>query len=125
MYRYAPHREGSAPGFFDFAGRAKYNAWSSQGKKYTGDDDDLAARTRYIDIAAGIGFDPRSAVDEDGQSKGGMGGKKISVLKASKHDEAMGDHPLHDAAAKGNVDDCGSLLRKHPELIDSKDDFVS
>ncbi|RSH95391.1 hypothetical protein EHS25_000478 [Saitozyma podzolica] len=125
------------PGIFDFAGRAKFDAWVTESAKY-GADRVGQARERYVALARGVGWTGQSlgAIEEDvdldrlddepetgrkERSGNGTGrGVKVSVMAEGPDERG----PIHDAVIDNDLDLVQSLLRKDKALTRTRDEMV-
>ena len=140
----------SRPGIFDFAGRAKWEAWSSTGKTYT--NRLVEAERRYLDIAQELGWkdgkgneatvaatstqashandnDYEDIWDDDTQQtkKSGAGamGNAVSTMVADNRAEQEVES-LHNLARSGNVEGLKIFISGHSDAdVNSKDEYVS
>jgi len=126
------------PGIFDFAGRAKWDAWASTGQMYA--DRASQAEQRYLDVARDLGWEEgagetasveatqksQSEVksdddiwDDDSQggkkSSGGtgMGNSVSTMLLETDTDREQGS--LHSLAIAGDIEGLKALVRNRPE----------
>lgn len=128
----------SRPGLLDFAGRAKWDSWQEQGKKYsTQPDPDGAAQARYVEIAKSLGW--KLGVDADDSAyvhnedsgkvsvKGVVTGTGVSVSTMSTPKCGIDDSgTIHGLAIAGDDQTLKRMLEANPSLnINQKDEFVS
>ena len=123
-------------------GRAKWDAWSSAGNKYSGPGH---AESRYIEIAKSLGWTEGAsieeqqakeeeevnldALDDEPESKGtgssSGGGLGLTVSKAQLPETAE-DRSTHGLAVDNDVGGLVSLLKKSPNVdLNARDEFVS
>jgi len=123
----------SRPSIFDMTGRAKWDAWTSVGKKYTQPKD---AQERYLQIAKSLGWSETTVVlsepsieqaDDDGSPSSkagpvsGMGGA-VSTMASAREEP---DQSLHGLAVSDDVAGLTRLLEMQPETdINGRDEFV-
>ncbi|KAJ6519726.1 ankyrin repeat-containing domain protein [Mycena sanguinolenta] len=121
------------PSIFDFAGRAKWDAWTAAGNTYTGK---LEAESRYLEIARSLGWTesavlPEGTKSEDiwdsdsnkprGESSGF--GTSVSAM-ARPEDDNESDTSLHGLAVSNNLQGLVSLLQDQPNVnLDVRDEF--
>jgi len=126
----------SRPGLLDFAGRAKWDSWQEQGKKYsTQPDPDGAAQARYVEIAKSLGW--KLGVDADDGAyghnedsgkisvKGVVTGTGVSVSTMSTPKCGIDDSgTIHGLAIAGDDQTLKRMLETNPSLdINQKDEF--
>ena len=111
--------------------RAKWDAWTSAGKKYTQPKD---AQERYLQLAKGLGWSEETVVlselsiEDDGRPSsqagpvsGGMGGA-VSTMASAREEP---DRTIHGLAVSDDVSGLTRLLEMQPETdIDGRDEFV-
>lgn len=126
----------SRPSIFDMTGRAKWDAWSTTGKKYS---DVQNAEARYIELAKELGWDEteqplpnkseankgkgKSNEGEEGDiwdseeesSTGGSGGLGPSVSTMA-HTKEASEKTLHGFAVENDVKGIEDLLAIVPDL---------
>lgn len=147
MLTVSPTPTTSRPGIFDFAGRAKWDAWSAAGKSYANQLEE--AERRYLDIARELGWkegdgeeakakkaqtsqpegDDDDIWDKDDAPKksGGSGGmgNVVSTMAAVEETEQEKE-TLHSLARIGNVEGFKEFLASHPGTdVNAKDENVS
>ena len=132
----------SRPSIFDFAGRAKWDAWKETGQKYA---DRRQAEERYIGIAKELGWQPGAAPvpepeakepkgeddiwdDEDEsqarQKSGGGMGNFVSTMQDEENERE--ETTIHALAIAGNEEWLRTLLETNPELdVNQRDEYVS
>ncbi|GLB36067.1 putative succinyl-CoA synthetase functions in the citric acid cycle (TCA), coupling the hydrolysis of succinyl-CoA to the synthesis of ATP and thus represents the only step of substrate- level phosphorylation in the TCA [Lyophyllum shimeji] len=131
----SPTPSASRPSIFDMTGRAKWDAWSSAGKKYTVRRE---AEDKYLEIARSLGWtedtviqpakaeqsDPDSIWDDDSQSsRGGSGGMGVSVSAMALPIEEA-DKSIHGLAVANDFTGLSELLDKQPETdVNEVDEF--
>ena len=140
------------PGIFDFAGRAKWDAWSSVGKAYV--NQPTEAEQRYLDIAKELGWKEGAGEvakaentqksqseakgdDEDiwddsdeeipsSKKSGGGGGLGTAVSTMAEASRTDVEESLHGLARTGEVKGFKSFLSSHPHTdVNARDENVS
>lgn len=109
------------PGFWDLAGRAKWDAWSQLG--------DLAkeeAMAQYTSLLSHVApeWDERQEEGRQPRAKGGMGPVFSSLAagaEAAGAEEAMGERTLHELAGEGDVEGLRRMLQQGTP-VDARDD---
>ena len=121
----------SCPGFFDFTGKAKWNAWNNLGEMSS-----LKAKEEYIRVFLSLcpDVDLEGEVSEEEEEKGsrsggGGGGGMGPVFSRMVFDEEEGDEEeegnkaiFTDIIRDGNIEKLRSLLENNPEIIHEKDE---
>jgi hypothetical protein len=126
-------------------GRAKWDAWSTAGKKYSDSQD---AEMRYLEIANKLGWNETDALpskrktnkgkgkinggedvdiwdSEDESSRSGGGGLGLSVSTMA-HSKEASEQTLHGFAVENNVKGIEDLLALVPDLdLNELDEHVS
>ncbi|KAI0687774.1 ankyrin repeat-containing domain protein [Cytidiella melzeri] len=155
LYKYltvSPTPATSRPGIFDFAGRAKWDAWSSAGKSYA-DNRTGEAERRYLDIAKELGWkegageaavaaaetsqasqsgdaDEEGVWDDDdspstkksGGGGGGMGNAVSTMTVVGQTEQE--ETSLHSLARTGDVEGLKAFMSSHPSInVNAKDEY--
>ncbi|KAJ7900246.1 ankyrin repeat-containing domain protein [Mycena olivaceomarginata] len=132
----SPLPASSRPSLFDFAGRAKFDAWTTAGNTYTTKAD---AESRYLEIARSLGWTEGASLPETTESEdiwdsdddaarptknsGESGGFGTSV-SAMARPEDQSDDSLHGLAVSNDLQRLVSLLQKEPGInLNAKDEF--
>ncbi|PSR75878.1 hypothetical protein PHLCEN_2v8792 [Hermanssonia centrifuga] len=140
----SPSPTSSRPSIFDFAGRAKWDAWKSTGQTYS--DRPLEAEKRYLEIARELGWhegassdakrppnEGHSQTEEDiwdsdsdsgrGQGSGGGLGAAVSTMTLER-DEGRDEGSVHSLAVLGKAEELKVYLNEHPGTnLDELDEF--
>ncbi|KAI0348378.1 ankyrin [Trametopsis cervina] len=138
----------SRPGIFDFAGRAKWDAWNAAGKAYK--DSGSEAEQRYTTIARELGWTEgagETATTEAAQTSqstseskpsddiwdddntprksGGNSGMGVIVSTITKEGETGREEgSLHAFAMQGDAKGLQAFLQQHTEInVDEKDEY--
>lgn len=136
------------PSLFDFAGKAKWDAWKSAGETYK--DRARDAEARYLEIARSLGWaegaEPEERRPKAGAEESGEGGeediwdKEEDAERWQKGNEsAMGritstmvvedegsESTLSNLAVAGNAGELVRYLQAHPEVdVNARDENVS
>ena len=123
-------------------GRAKWDAWSNTGKKYSNSEQ---AEGRYIEIAKSLGWVEGITIEEEdvdevdlnalddepelkekrsrsnASDSGGLG-LAVSKAQAPAHVE---DHSIHGLAVDNNIAGLTALLEKNMDVdLNTRDEFV-
>jgi len=127
----------SRPSIFDMTGRAKWDAWSSAGKNFTGSE---AAERRYLEIARSLGWTEDTLIDKETKDDGplshnweeegttssntgsirGMGGAVSSLVPPIEEP----DRSIHGLAISNDASALSALLENNPETNpDELDEF--
>lgn len=124
----------SRPSLFDFAGRAKWDAWDKVGKTYG--NSSAQVESRYLEIARSLGWteneisepaldrqtgsepetswDDELGVEIEWKKREGSGmGIAVSTMASS---EANDETSLSGLAISGNVESLKEFLRTHPSV---------
>ncbi|KAJ7071122.1 ankyrin repeat-containing domain protein [Mycena amicta] len=125
----------SRPSVFDWAGRAKFDAWTAAGNTIGSRTE---AETKYIAIAQSLGWkegaspvvqnEQEDTWDSDGEdstkaSGGGSGGFGTSVSAMSRP-EAAEDRSLHGLAVSNNLQTLTALVEQDPSIdLNARDEF--
>ncbi|KAF8736028.1 hypothetical protein AX14_001030 [Amanita brunnescens Koide BX004] len=129
------------PSIFDMTGRAKWDAWSNTGKKYSNSEQ---AEGRYIEIAKSLGWVEGITIEEEdvdevdlnalddepelkekrsrsnASDSGGLG-LAVSKAQAPAHVE---DHSIHGLAVDNNIAGLTALLEKNMDVdLNTRDEF--
>ncbi|KAI0094940.1 ankyrin repeat-containing domain protein [Irpex rosettiformis] len=143
----SPTPTSSRPSIFDFAGRAKWDAWSAVGKSYA--NQPAEAERRYLDIAQGLrweegageiakvekaqksqseGGDDEDIWDKDDASSStrsngaGVMGNAMSTMAVVEQTEQE-EESLHSLARAGNVDGFKVFLDSYPGIdVNARDE---
>jgi acyl-CoA-binding protein len=124
------------PSIFDMAGRAKWDAWSLAGQKYSNPKE---AESKYIELARSLGWSGVRSIPQPSERreetendiwdpeditsrKEGLG-MRMSTM-APEDTAQLQKEGLHYLAIENNVDALKALLDQQPNDIDGKDEFV-
>ncbi|TFK30361.1 ankyrin [Coprinopsis marcescibilis] len=140
LYKYltvSPTPTTSRPGILDFAGRAKWDAWSQAGKIYKTCQD---AESRYIKIASGFGWTEGTVIaktpgkstgpsaeediwDSDSEAERSSGGDGLGLFVSTmSRPEEASDSSLHGAAVQGDVARVKQLLKNSGQDVNKFND---
>ncbi|KAF8078707.1 acyl CoA binding protein-domain-containing protein [Lyophyllum atratum] len=133
----SPMPSSSRPSIFDMTGRAKWDAWSSAGEKYTTGQE---AEYRYLEIARSLGWTEKTVIEQQprpeqsdlgniwddesqprsGGASGGMGGSVSTMTPLLEE----ADTSIHGMAVSDDFKSLSELLEKHPETdVNGHDEF--
>ena len=136
------------PSIFDFAGKAKWDAWQAAGKTYEGQPAD--AENRYLEIARSLGWKEGQETqakasskeqagddegeediwdsDSDGEERAhkGDGGAMGRITSTMIMEDEQTSSALSNLAIEGDVESLRSHLQEHPdEDVNARDENVS
>ncbi|KAH7883497.1 ankyrin repeat-containing domain protein [Phlebopus sp. FC_14] len=135
--------QNSRPSLFDMTARAKWDAWSTTGKRYEGRIED--AERRYLDIAGELGWVPGTSIEPKTWIKGmppgdvwddelgvtvsssvgpiGSGmGTSVSAITRPVVDDGKTE-TLHELAIRGDLVKISLFLAMRPLDVNQRDDF--
>ncbi|PCH33866.1 ankyrin [Wolfiporia cocos MD-104 SS10] len=126
LYKYltvSPTPTTSRPSILDFAGRAKWDAWSNAGQTYG--DRAADAESRYLTIARNLGWNEGkeedvqtvdfSSISQQSKEYGSGGGLGNSVSTMAMLEEQSGS-AISDLAISGDTQQLLSFLGAHHEV---------
>ncbi|KAI0715321.1 ankyrin repeat-containing domain protein [Earliella scabrosa] len=133
------------PSIFDFAGKAKWDAWQTAGKTYEGQPAD--AENRYLEIARSLGWKEGQETqakapsketagddegeediwdsDSDGEERAhkGDGGAMGRITSTMIMEDEQTSSALSNLAIEGDVESLRSHLQEHPdEDVNARDE---
>ncbi|XP_059150944.1 acyl-CoA-binding domain-containing protein 6-like [Physella acuta] len=125
--RYKQATEGKCntpkPGFFDFQGKAKWDAWNKLGSM-----DKLEAMKQYVTQLTNIDHDWRNKLSASGDDSGkkkaatsGMG-VTVSVMARTESDMSDGEKTVFDWCKEGNVEKVREILGSNSSIVDGLDE---
>jgi hypothetical protein len=125
----------SRPSFFDMTGRAKWDAWDNLSKTIADDADPVQAAERlYLQHAHSLGWSEAesslkntldSHSDSQTSSGRGGGGMGVSVSIPAETTSSAPEDSIHGFAVSGDALGLQLLLDGQPELVNTRDEFVS
>lgn len=117
-------------------GRTKWDAWNGLGQTLQDEADPVqAAEELYLQHARNLGWPESqgtptgtsgaSSETHKGAARGG-GGMGVSVsVPVAPDATTKEDHSVHGYAVNGDVEELRALLEDRPDLVNSRDEFVS